>query len=146
MIIRVLDEDRANICDNLLTKLIQDECKYDSSIEKNFVVKNYFINIIKKKSNILLCYEENNIIKGYIYLKPIKNNDLNGYLIDGLYVDIVYRNKGIATKLITEAIKIIKKTKTDFIDITVLANNKIAWNLYKSFGFNEFKINLRKFI
>lgn len=146
MIIRVLDEDRANICDNLLTKLIQDECKYDSSIEKNFVVKNYFINIIKKKSNILLCYEENNIIKGYIYLKPIKNNDLNGYLIDGLYVDIVYRNKGIATKLITEAIKIIKKTKTDFIDINVLANNKIAWNLYKSFGFNEFKINLRKII
>lgn len=146
MIIRVLDEDRANICDNLLTKLIQDERKYDSSIEKNFVVKNYFINIIKKKSNILLCYEENNIIKGYIYLKSIKNNDLNGYLIDGLYVDIVYRNKGIATKLITEAIKIIKKTKTDFIDITVLANNKIAWNLYKSFGFNEFKINLRKFI
>lgn len=67
-------------------------------------------------------------------------------MIDGLYVDIVYRNKGIATKLITEAIKIIKKTKTDFIDITVLANNKIAWNLYKSFGFNEFKINLRKFI
>ncbi|MGN1379140.1 MAG: GNAT family N-acetyltransferase [Bacilli bacterium] len=146
MIIRVLDENRANICDNLLTKLIQDERKYDSSIEKNFVVKNYFINIIKKKSNILLCYEENNIIKGYIYLKPVKSNDLKGYLIDGIYVDIAYRNKGIATKLITEAIKIIKKTKTDFIDINVLANNKIACKLYKSFGFNEFKINLRKSI
>lgn len=94
----------------------------------------------------MLCYEENNIIKGYIYLKPVKSNDLKGYLIDGIYVDIAYRNKGIATKLITEAIKIIKKTKTDFIDINVLANNKIACKLYKSFGFNEFKINLRKSI
>ena len=144
MIIRVLDEKRANICDELLTKLIQDERQYDDSIDENFIVKDYFKNIIKKENDILLCYEENNNVMGYIYLKAINNNNEKGYLIDGLYVEETYRNRGIATKLINEAIKVIKDTDSKFIDINVLANNLIAYKLYKSLGFNETKINLRK--
>ena len=142
MIIRVLDEERAGICDMLLTKLIQDERQYDNSIDKDFVVNNYFKNTIKNKNNILLCYEEDNIIKGYIYLKPVNSDNQKGYLIDGLYVDIAYRNNGIATKLIDNALTIIKDV--DFIDINVMSQNIDAINLYKTFGFNEFKISLRK--
>ena len=142
MIIRVLDEGRASICDMLLTKLIQDERQYDNSIDKDFVVNNYFKNTIKNKDNILLCYEEDNIIKGYIYLKPVINDNTKGYLIDGLYVDAKYRNNGIATKLIDNALTIIKNV--DFIDINVMSQNINAINLYKKFGFNEFKISLRK--
>lgn len=142
MIIRVLDEERASKCDTLLTKLIQDERQYDNSIDKDFVVNNYFKNTIKNENNILLCYEEDNIIKGYIYLKPVNNDNQNGYLIDGLYVDIAYRNNGIATKLIDNALAIIKDV--DFIDINVMSQNIDAINLYKKFGFNEFKISLRK--
>jgi hypothetical protein len=52
LIIRVLDDERANICDELLTKLIQDERKYDDSIEEGCVVKDYFKNIIKKHGSI----------------------------------------------------------------------------------------------
>ncbi len=142
MIIRVLDEERASTCDMLLTKLIQDERQYDNSIDKDFVVNNYFKNTIKNENNILLCYEEDNIIKGYIYLKPVNSDNQNGYLIDGLYVDIAYRNNGIATKLIDNALTIIKDV--DFIDINVMSQNIDAINLYKKFGFNEFKISLRK--
>ncbi len=142
MIIRVLDEGRASMCDMLLTKLIQDERQYDNSIDKDFVVNNYFKNTIKNENNILLCYEEDNIIKGYIYLKPVNNDNQNGYIIDGLYVDIAYRNNGIATKLIDNALTIIKDV--DFIDINVMSRNIDAVNLYKKFGFNEFKISLRK--
>ena len=142
MIIRVLDEERASTCDILLTKLIQDERQYDNSIDKDFVVNNYFKNTIKNKDNILLCYEEDNIIKGYIYLKPVINDNTKGYLIDGLYVDAKYRNNGIATKLIDNALTIIKNV--DFIDINVMSQNINAINLYKKFGFNEFKISLRK--
>ena len=142
MIIRVLDEERASTCDMFLTKLIQDERQYDNSIDKDFVVNNYFKNIIKNENNILLCYEEDNIIKGYIYLKPVNNDNQNGYLIDGLYVDIAYRNNGIATELIDNALTIIKDV--DFIDINVMPQNIDAINLYKKFGFNEFKISLRK--
>lgn len=144
MVIRVFDEKRANICDELLTKLIQDERQYDDSIDENFIVKDYFKNIIKKENDILLCYEENDNVIGYIYLKAINNNNKKGYLIDGLYVEETYRNRGIATKLINEAIKVIKDTDSKFIDINVLANNLTAYKLYKSLGFNETKINLRK--
>ena len=144
MIIRVLDEERASTCDILLTKLIQDERQYDNSIDKDFVVNNYFKNIIKNKNNILLCYEEDNIIKGYIYLKPVNNDSQNCYLIDGLYVDNEYRNKGIATKLIENAWNIIKETTVAVVDINVMANNSVAISLYKRFGFNEFRISLRK--
>ena len=144
MIIRVLDEERASTCDILLTKLIQDERQYDNSINKDFVVNNYFKNIIKNENNILLCYEEDNIIKGYIYLKPVNNDSQKGYLIDGLYVDIKYRNNGIATKLIENALNVIKDTNVAVVDINVMANNSVAINLYKHFGFNEFRIGLRK--
>ena len=144
MINRVYDEEKARACDDLLTKLIQDERNYDNSIEKDFVVKDYFKNVIKNKNNILLCFEEDNIIKGYVYIKPINVNNRKGYLIDGLYVEKDYRNNKIATKLIDEAIKIIENTDAKFIDINVLANNEIARKLYKHLNFNEFKISMRK--
>ncbi len=144
MIFRIFDDERASVCDNLLTKLIQDERKYDSSIDKNFIVKDYFKNVIKNKDNILLCCEEDKIIKGYIYLKSIIANNKKGFLIDGLYVDENYRNNGIATNLMETALSIIKNTDVEFININVLAHNKNAINLYKKFGFSEFKINLKK--
>jgi len=144
LIIRVFDEERANICDNLLTKLIQDERQYDNSIDDSFVVKDYFKNVIKNKNNILLCYEEDTIIKGYIFFKIINTNNNNGYLIDGLYVIEEYRNNGIATKLLESGLNILNDTNVKFIDINVLSNNKSAINLYKKFGFNEFKISFRK--
>ena len=143
MVQRVFDEKQANYCDTLLTKLIQDERQYDNSINENFKVNDYFRNIIKNDKNILLCYEENNFIVGYIYLKPITNDTQKGYLIDGLYVEKQYRNKGIGKKLVEEALNLIKNNY-DFIDINVLYANKIALKLYKSLGFKEFKICMRK--
>lgn len=144
MIKRVLDEEYASYCDCLLTKLIHDEKQYDDSIDSKFVVRDYFKNIIKNNDHILLCYIENNKIVGYIYLKPVKCNNKNGYLIDGLYVEEDFRNKGIATSLIDESLKILSNFKIEFIDINVLSNNEIAKFLYNSFGFNEFKIQMRK--
>ena len=144
MIIRVFDEERANICDKLLTKLIKDERQYDNSIEEKIIVKDYFKNNIKNEDNILLCHEEDKTINGYIYLKLVDANNKRGYLIDGLYVDEEYRNNGIGTRLIESSLNIIKDTNIEFIDINVLAHNNNAINLYKKFGFNEFKISFRK--
>lgn len=144
MINRVKDEIKANKCDKLLTKLIHDEKKYDDFINENFIVKDYFNNVIKDDKNILLCYEENKMILGYIFLKYIVDDDKNGYLIDGLYVEENYRNKGIAKSLLSEGLKIIENNNIDFIDINVIANNKIAIKLYESFGFETFKLIMRK--
>ena len=144
MISRVLDEERANVCDTLLTKLIQDERQYDNLIDENFVVHDWFKNVTKNTDNILLCYEEDNIIEGFIFLKLIESDNKKGYVIDSLYVDTMYRNQGIASKLMSTALDMIKDADIAFIDISVMANNKIAYSLYKKFGFDVFKINLRK--
>ena len=130
MIIKVNSIDDCKICDNFLTLLIQDERKYDNTIDEKFVVKDYFINMINNQ-NILLLYKNENKPIGYIFAKKIDNK----YLIDGLYIDINFRNKGIATKLIKVIIKEIYSLGDYEIFINVLKENKVAVNLYKNIGF-----------
>ncbi len=143
MIERVFDNKTAKECETLLTKLIIDEKKYDNSIDDNVTISNYFINVIKDKKNILLCYKDNNIVKGFIFLKPVKNNDLEGYLIDGLFVLEEFRRLGIASQLIKEAVSLTKKNNYKYIAMNVLYNNDVARKLYKSLGFNEFILNMK---
>ena len=130
MIVKVNSIEDCKICDNFLTLLIQDERKYDNTIDEKFVVKDYFINMINNK-NILLLYKKENKPIGYIFAKKIDDK----YLIDGLYVDFNFRNNGIATKLIKEIIKDIYLLGDYKIFINVLKNNKVAVNLYKNIGF-----------
>lgn len=130
MITKVNSIDECKICDNFLTLLIQDERKYDNTIDENFVVSNYFINMIKGE-NILLLYKNENKPIGYIFAKKINDK----YLIDGLYIDINFRNKGIATKLIKEIIREIYLFGDYEIFINALKKNKVAVNLYKNNGF-----------
>ena len=131
MIIKVNSIDDCKICDNFLTLLIQDERKYDNTIDEKFVVKDYFINMINNQ-NILLLYKNENKPIGYIFAKKIDDK----YLIDGLYIDIIFRNKGIATKLIKVIIKEIYSLGDYEIFINVLKENKVAVNLYTKLGFN----------
>ena len=142
MITRVDSIEDANKCNELLTLLIHDECNYDNSLDKNFVVKDYFKNVINNKDNILLSYKIDNIIVGYAYFKPIINDDKHGYLMDGLYVLYEYRNQGIAKSLIKEGLNIIGKV--DYIDINVMCDNTIARKLYSTLGFKDFKITMRQ--
>lgn len=144
MIVQVKDDILAEKCDELLTKLIEDERKYNNKINEFFIVVDYFKNVINDDNNILLCYKMYENVVGYIFFKYINNIDGVGYLIDGLFVEEAYRNKGIAKSLISEGLKRIDSIKKDFIDIKVMANNKIAMKLYESFGFEIFSIKLRK--
>lgn len=130
MIIKVNSIDDCKICDNFLTLLIQDERKYDTTIDEKFVVKDYFINMINNQ-NILLLYKSENKPIGYIFAKKIDDK----YLIDGLYIDINFINKGIAKKLIKVIIKEIYSLGDYEIFINVLKENKVAVNLYKNIGF-----------
>ena len=130
MIIKVKDEMDAKVCDDFLTLLIQDERKYDKSIEEDFVCKDYFVQMINDE-NILLLYKVKDENVGYVFLKRISD----GYLIDGLYVDISFRGRGISKELISEAIHEIELKGNYKVFIKVWKENIIAYNLYKSFGF-----------
>ena len=127
MIIKVDNIEDCQICDNFLTLLIQDERTYNNTIEEGFIVKDYFINMIKKDT-ILLLYKNKEIPQGYVFAKKWED----GYLINGLYVDVNFRNQGIATKLMKE---VMKKLKDNLIYLIVLKENKKAFNLYQKLGF-----------
>lgn len=143
MIKRIIDEINANACDKLLTMLIQDERQYDNTLDENFVVKDYFKKVIKDNNNLLYGYFVDNKIIGYIFFKHTKDMG-NVYLVDGMFVKEEYRRKGIAKSLIKFGMDELKNRNIDYIDINVMANNYIAFNLYKSLGFKEFRIGLRK--
>lgn len=46
MIVQVKDDNLAEKCDELLTKLIEDERKYNNKINEFFIVVDYFKNVI----------------------------------------------------------------------------------------------------
>lgn len=131
----------ANKCDELLTKLIQDERQYNDLINENYVVKNYFNQVLNDEKITLLAYYDVDLIVGYILIRKL---DDDVCLLDGLYVLEKYRNKGIGSKLLNEAIIRCKKYNVKYIDINVMNNNEVAKKIYKKMGFNEFEIKLRK--
>lgn len=137
MTFRFANVEDCSILDTMLTKLIMDERKYDKSIDKNFKVQNFYQNVLGKNNIIYLCEEENKII-GYVY--TIINSE--NAVIDALYVDECYRNKKIATTLVTEIIKVINEKNIHKILINVMSDNIVAKNFYLSLGFNPFRETL----
>ena len=133
MIYRKPSINEANILDNLLTKLIIDEKKYDSNSEL-LNVKDFYINYINDSTKYFEVCEDNNNIVGYIYSIIDDSNSK----IDALFVDENYRNKGIATKLIENYINYAKNNNIKTITINVLKDNIKAKNIYyKYFTLNK---------
>lgn len=139
--------EEAKQCNELLTKLINDERKFNPNIKNDFKVTSWFENIYDKENNILYIAVEDNIVVGYIYVKFIPSDNapekLSETFIDGLYVLEEYRNSGIATSLINMAKTWSKKLGAKYISLNVLCNNDVAINLYKKLEFNDFSINLK---
>lgn len=133
----------ANKCDNLLTKLVLDERKYNDSIDEDTIITNHFNTMLNDENIILLAYYFEKEIVGYIL---IRKTDKNTCLLDGLYVLEEYRNQGIANSLLNEAINRCKKLNVKNIDINVMDKNKIAKGIYKKLNFIEYEVKLRKTI
>ena len=137
----VITNEDANKCDKLLNKLVLDERKYDNSISEDAKILNYFKYMIRQKYNFLLGYYIDNNIVGYTFIKGI---DKETALLDGLYVEEEYRNKGIATELIKTAFETCKNNKIKFLDVNVMYQNKEAQSFYNKLGFVNLRIGLRK--
>lgn len=136
----VVDADR---CDELLTKLIHDERQYNDTIDDNYIVTNHFNKMLDDENIIILAYYINEIIVGYILIRRTSNNTC---LLDGLYVEKEYRNKGIGNSLLKEAISRIKNMNVKYVDINVMYNNIIAKHIYEKLGFVGYEIKMRKSI
>ena len=84
-------------------------------------------------------YIENNKVVGTLKYSLIYDR----MEIDNLYVEKEYRNKKIATKLMSYLVSLAISNKVVNITLEVRLSNEIARNLYKKFGFRE--VALRKF-
>lgn len=147
MIKRVTTEIEANECDKMLNELIIDEKKYNKFIEEDFKVNFYYKNIMDKEENIILVDKENindeEIIRGYVFARPIRDDEIEGYLINALYVKEEYRNMGIAKKLLNEVMNLVKEKNPKFIDINVMYDNDIAKKIYEELNFKPFRLTMR---
>lgn len=141
MIKEVKNVEDANKCDELLTKLILDERKYNDLIDNNIVIKNHFSKMLDDEDVILLAYYLDKLIVGYILIRKINENLC---LLDGLYVLEEYRNQKIASSLLNEAIDRCKKLNVKYIDINVMEKNELAKRIYKNLDFTEYEVKLRK--
>lgn len=145
VISKIETEELANKCDILLTKLLEDEKKYNDNLT-DYKIKDYYKNQLNNPNKVIFGAFDKDLI-GYIYIKKITmpngpdKNDVA--LIDGLYVEEEYRNQGIATKLINEANNWCKEKNIKYLDIHVIDNNIIAKKLYQKLGFNTFYLDLR---
>lgn len=99
--------------------------------------------MLNDENIIILAKYINNIIVGYILIRKMDDNTC---LLDGLYVEKEYRNKGIAKSLLTEAILRIQNMNVRYIDIKVMYNNIIAKHIYEKLDFVNYEIKMRKSI
>lgn len=132
----------APILNDLLTKLIKEEKKHDDNVNDNIQIKSYYENIIDNDSSCILIARYQNDVVGYLYGSLFDQGD--SYLkltsvIDALYIENEFRNKGIGSALI-ETFKNWSLSKgVEIIEIKVLNNNNSAINTYKKSGFIETK-------
>ena len=144
---KVSSIEEAKECDKLLTLLIQDEKKYNENTKDDYIVDNWYSSFIDKDDSQLFIAANDNEIVGYIYVKIITTSDSSDISteasISGIYVKENFRKQGIGTKLINEAKKWCINKGVSYLKLNVLEGNRIALNLYKKLGFNDFSRVLR---
>lgn len=141
---KVESKEDAVKCNELLSKLIADESTFDNTLNKGYIVIDYFEHIYNKPQNIIFVAKENdNTVIGYAYCKITMDIDKKIALIDGIYVEEKYRNQGIATQIIEECKRWAAKMEAKILELNVVSKNENAINLYKKIGFDEFSKKMR---
>lgn len=95
--------------------------------------KNILIDIYNLGAGFLVA-QRNNIIVGYIIFWIKSENE--GHIIS-IAVDKKHRRKGIGTKIVNTAIKILQKYNINKIKLEVRKRNKGAIKFYLNQGFKE---------
>ena len=137
----------AKKCNELLTKLLMSESKYDKNLRNDYIITNYFEDKYQNEDNILLIAKQDENVIGYAYCKI---NELPGgpiiskvTLLDGIFVEEKYRKQKIATKLINECKNWSTKIGATYFEIKVAKENINALKLYEQIGFKDFEHKMR---
>jgi ribosomal-protein-alanine N-acetyltransferase len=118
----------ADISESMLTSLKRIEKK---SFSKGDSMINSLQIEIKKTGSLLFTYKENDLIVGFLIISRFKSVAR----INKIAVDPNYRRKGIGRTLLLSSIKYMQDRGADEIELHVSVKNDVAFNLYKSVGF-----------
>lgn len=134
-------KDDVSKANEFLTRLIQDEKKYDSNINENCVIKSFYEKGIDNNNKCILFAKNDEEILGYLY--GFVEDD--GAIINkvsklvAIFVDEEYRGQKIANKLIEEFKKWSINKGAKYVEVNTFNSNIVAINLYKKHGFKEIK-------
>lgn len=146
-IIQVTDKSLANMCDEMLTSLIMDERKYDTNMNENFVVSDWYSTTLDNEQRITLVAMQEEEVMGFVhgFIKEEAGVLVNETVIalDAIYVKEKNRKHGVGTALIKEFKSWGKSVGGKFIDLTVLVDNHSAIELYKKHDFTPVKSCMR---
>ena len=138
--IKKYDQENASVCNDLLTKLINDETKYDENLKSNIIINNYY-NKLNENSVIYIAFINNKVV-GYIYgfvTEDILVKEKTAKL-DALYVIEEYRGNKIASKLIEEYKNWCFSKEVKYIEVTAWNDNIDATKIYLKQAFIPKKI------
>ncbi|MBT4174989.1 GNAT family N-acetyltransferase [archaeon] len=100
-----------------------------------FWPKKILLNIIKSKFDFLIVAEESNEIKGFIIVNfsPV----FKKATIENIFVVKEFRGKKLAEKLLSSAIKELKKLKCEYVCSIVETDNPKSMKFFKKSDFNR---------
>ena len=147
-IIQAKTKEDCKICDEFLSKLINYESGFDSTIlsdvkvnglcEKNLTATDVYIAYAKQENPI-------GYIFGYLQSPKGKVRTTNVLILEALYVEPNNRNMGVGKTLLKSFEDWAKEKYDDFIiEITYINGNDNAQKFYESLGYKSVKTILRK--
>lgn len=133
------EEKYSSKCNELLTKLINDERNYDESLKENIIINNYY-NKLNDDEIIYVALIDNEVV-GYIYGFIIKDELIinKKAKLDALYIEQDYRNNLLATKLIDRFKDWCKEKNITQVEVQAFNENKKATSLYLKENFKPQK-------
>ncbi len=140
------DYKLALAANDLLTKLIKDEKKYDANVNENYIVKSFYENFFDNKDVCLLIAKSNEKLAGYIYGYIQNNGDSTIKkvgVLDALYVEEEFRNNGVAQLLIDGFKNWSKNNNISYLEVKACKDNLKAIKLYEKMGFKINKIIMK---
>ena len=121
---------------------------YKPSLENESRWRKYVLSVHMEDENQILIAEDDNTIAGFIKIKTLETKPLESEikcsLISLMYVLPEYRRKGVASMLMDRVFEYVKSKGATHIRLNVTAENIPAISLYRSMGFEDYSVIMRK--
>lgn len=135
----MISSDEGNLVFNLFNKY---RIFYKQPSDLNLASAYINERLINKESIIFVAVSQdgkNDIPVGFTQLYPKYSSvkAVKNWILNDLYVDELYRKRGIGEKLITAVMNFAKENKAKFVQLETAKDNYTAQGLYEALGFKK---------